>query len=119
MNPTDLIFSVVSDLTGGLVTDLTTVIIAMVGFGFILMGLDYLKDAMEQRFVNSERLSDDYQSRIDSHLSESDNYFEYKKWKGKMDGLNMKGESNINENQKMYDYYELRSKKARGRYMKG
>lgn len=42
MNPIDLIFATVSDLTGGLITDITTLIIGLVSLGFILFGLDKL-----------------------------------------------------------------------------
>lgn len=42
MNPTDLIFTTVSDLTGGLITDMTTLVIGLITLAFILMGLDLL-----------------------------------------------------------------------------
>jgi len=47
MNPTQLIFNSASQLTGGIVSDCTSACLAMVGIFFIMIGLDYLKDAIE------------------------------------------------------------------------
>lgn len=44
MNPLDLIFATVSNLTGGLITDMTTLIVGLITLAFILMGLDWLMD---------------------------------------------------------------------------
>lgn len=44
MNPIDLIFATVSDLTGGLITDMTTLIVGLITLAFILMGLDLLME---------------------------------------------------------------------------
>lgn len=44
MNPIDLIFATVSDLTGGLITDMTTLVVGLITLAFILMGLDLLLD---------------------------------------------------------------------------
>ena len=46
MNPTDVIFQVVSDLTGGLITDLTMVVISIVTLGFIVMGIGLIKNLL-------------------------------------------------------------------------
>lgn len=46
MNPTDLIFGAISQMTGGLIADLSTAMIAMVMFGFIAIGFDMLKDVL-------------------------------------------------------------------------
>lgn len=42
MNPTDLLFTAVSNLTGGFITDMTTLVIGLITLSFILMGLDLL-----------------------------------------------------------------------------
>ena len=44
MNPTDIVFQSISQLTGGLITDLTTAIVGMVLLSFIAMGADLLLD---------------------------------------------------------------------------
>jgi len=49
MNPTDLIFQSLSQLTGGLITDLTTVIVGMVLLAFIAMGFDLILDVLDSR----------------------------------------------------------------------
>ena len=45
-NPSDIVFQSISNMTGGLINDLTTAIIAMAGIGIILMGFEYLKDCL-------------------------------------------------------------------------
>ena len=40
--PLSLVFQAASNLTGGLVNDLTTVIVAIITLSFIVLGLDYL-----------------------------------------------------------------------------
>lgn len=45
--PSDILFQVVSNLTGGLISDLTTALVAMFTLAFIVMGIDYLKDSFE------------------------------------------------------------------------
>lgn len=55
MNPLDLIFSTISNLTGGLVNDLTTVIVAMLSISFIVMGFGYLKDLLDDRLAQNRR----------------------------------------------------------------
>lgn len=52
MNPTDIIFQTVSTLTGGLITDMTTLIIGLVTVAFILMGLDLLMDVFNHAMDN-------------------------------------------------------------------
>jgi hypothetical protein len=47
LNPVDILFQVASNLTGGLINDVTTALVAMLGIGFICMGIDYLKDVFE------------------------------------------------------------------------
>lgn len=47
MDPLEIIFSSLSDLTGGLISDVTSVIVAMVALSIILMGLELIKDALE------------------------------------------------------------------------
>lgn len=43
MNPTDLIFQTVSNLTGGLITDVQTAVIGLVTLGFVVMGVGLIK----------------------------------------------------------------------------
>lgn len=43
MNPTDLVFQTVSNLTGGLITDVTTAVIGLVTLGFVVMGVGLIK----------------------------------------------------------------------------
>lgn len=45
--PSDILFQAISTMTGGLVSDLTTAMLAIVGIGFLLMGFDYLREAFE------------------------------------------------------------------------
>jgi hypothetical protein len=42
MNPIDLIFGAISNLTGGLITDLTTAVIGLLTISFIAMGADLI-----------------------------------------------------------------------------
>lgn len=46
MNPIDIVFQSISQLTGGLITDLTTAIVGMVLLSFIAMGADLLLDVL-------------------------------------------------------------------------
>lgn len=53
MNPTDMIFNAISQLTGGLIADLSTAIIAMIMLSFIAMGFDYLLDILDNRIKST------------------------------------------------------------------
>lgn len=55
MNPTDIIFQTVSNLTGGLITDMTTLIVGLVTVAFILMGLDLLIDVLNHAMDNHQK----------------------------------------------------------------
>ncbi len=59
MNPTDILFTTVSNLTGGLITDMTTLVVGLISLAFILMGLDSLMDvlnhAMDHHSKNKAR----------------------------------------------------------------
>lgn len=46
MNPTQILFNSVSGLTGGIVHDLQTAMVAVVAILFVLLGLDLLKDVL-------------------------------------------------------------------------
>jgi len=48
-----LIFSVASELTGGLITDLGSAVIGLLTLGFIAMGLDLLKNIFENLIQNT------------------------------------------------------------------
>jgi hypothetical protein len=45
IDPFSYLFDMAGTLTGGIVTDLKTAFLGMLVIGFILIGLDYLKDA--------------------------------------------------------------------------
>lgn len=89
MNPTDLIFQTVSNLTGGLITDIQTAVIGLVTIGFVVMGLDLLKGLLLSTYEGTtskdkefdgimaeENLRNEYRSRglsesaVDMKLSE-------------------------------------------------
>lgn len=55
MNPVDLIFGAISDLTGGLITDLTTVVIGLLTISFIAMGADLIISALASSYADSKR----------------------------------------------------------------
>jgi len=60
MNPLQIIFNAVSQLTGGLISDVTSLITGMVVLGFIAMGIDHIKDTLDG--VMSRRASNKYLS---------------------------------------------------------
>jgi len=43
----NLVFNAVSQMTGGLITDITSMVTGVIVLGFIAMGLDYLKDVLD------------------------------------------------------------------------
>jgi len=56
MNPTDILFQSISNLTGGLITDLTTAIVGVVVLAFIGMGIDLLISVIQTSMCR-DRLS--------------------------------------------------------------
>lgn len=54
MNHTDILFQSFSNLTGGVVTDLTTVIMAMVFFMVLLMGYKKLMTVFEGNMLDRQ-----------------------------------------------------------------
>lgn len=62
----NIIFNAVSQLTGGLINDITSMVIGMVVLSFIAMGLDYLKDVLDG--VMDRRASNKYFSRAQEVL---------------------------------------------------
>jgi len=50
-NPSDILFQTISSMTGGLVSDITTAMVAMFAIAFIVIGIDYLKDVFESHVV--------------------------------------------------------------------
>jgi hypothetical protein len=46
MQPTDLIFSAVSEMTGGIINDVTTACLGVVVIFMIIEGFDYLKEVL-------------------------------------------------------------------------
>ncbi len=47
MNMVQMMYDAIGSMTGGLITDVYTVLMAMLGIGFLCMGLDFIKDAFE------------------------------------------------------------------------
>lgn len=74
-----LIFDMASNLTGGLITDITSVIAGMLVLCFIMIGLDYLKTLLE-RFIDQMSFNR-HSSMARNFLSKRDSYdkgtFEY------------------------------------------
>lgn len=68
MQPTDIIFQSVSNLTGGLITDMTTLIVGLVTLAFILMGLDVLVSVL----VNDVHIGQDRRASIDEQNASYD-----------------------------------------------
>lgn len=68
--PSDILFSTISSMTGGLVTDITTAMIGMLVIGFLLMGLDYLKDVLDDGL--SRRSSNNSLEKARSYRKMSD-----------------------------------------------
>lgn len=50
MNPLDIIFQAISNMTGGLVTDSMTLVIGMCTVGLICTGIDVLTEPLQARF---------------------------------------------------------------------
>ena len=47
MDVTKILFDTVSSLTGGLITDMTTLLVALLALQFIIFGLSWLRDSFE------------------------------------------------------------------------
>ena len=72
IDPTQCLMSALSTLTGGLVSDMQTLILGMVVLGFIAMGIDYLMDVVGHSI---ERASKNRSfERAKSTLAERDQY---------------------------------------------
>ncbi len=89
MDANDLLFSAISDMSGGLITDIQTLLIAAVVLSFLLMGIDQLKTAfdhiLDQR--SKDRAFDkavDAYAAMDSYDKRSVEYkreeLRYKRW---------------------------------------
>ena len=61
MNALNIIFNAVSQLTGGLINDITSMVTGMVVLGFIAMGLDHLKYVLDG--IMDRRASDKHLER--------------------------------------------------------
>jgi hypothetical protein len=55
MNFSQVLFDSISSLTGGLVSDLQTALVAMFAIAFICMGIDYLKDCFEHTIRSTQK----------------------------------------------------------------
>jgi len=47
MNPNQYLYDAITQLTGGIITDIKSLFLGGIVLAFILVGLDYLKDAFE------------------------------------------------------------------------
>lgn len=54
MDPIALVFQAISQMTGGLITDMTTAIIGMVMLSFVAMGADLLLDILGNRIKKAK-----------------------------------------------------------------
>jgi len=54
MTPVDLIFSAISNLTGGLITDLTTAVIGLLTISFIAFGADLIFGVLAGRYTEKK-----------------------------------------------------------------
>lgn len=60
----NLLFAALSDLTGGLVSDITTAIIALIGISFLVMAFEYLCHLLGMTIADSQaqrREASDYE----------------------------------------------------------
>lgn len=82
----NILFQTISNLTGGLINDITTLCVGLLTLSFVLMGLEYLRDIMEHTFsemkIRKQGLSmglsnDEIDSDIDSAI-ESQKKSQYK-----------------------------------------
>lgn len=46
----NILFTTISNLTGGLISDITTLLVALLALSFVVMGLDYLRGIFEHTF---------------------------------------------------------------------
>lgn len=46
----NILFQTISSLTGGLITDISTLLVALLALSFVVMGVDYLRDILESTF---------------------------------------------------------------------
>ena len=73
---TTILFQAISNLTGGLISDLTSVMLGMVLCTFILMGLDYIKDVFVSGFedLRNEKAYKKYSQMAEDILVSRDTY---------------------------------------------
>lgn len=70
-NPVDvqtLLFQVAGNLTGGIVDDVASALVAMLALTFIIIGFDYVKDGIESAMQNRARqgaLADARRNRLE------------------------------------------------------
>lgn len=69
--PSDILFQVASDLTGGLITDLQTAMLGMVAVAFIVFGFDYLREVFEQSINTRNTNASLDRARSYKNMSES------------------------------------------------
>lgn len=69
--PSNILFQAISSMTGGLINDLTTAMLGMVVLGFLVFGVNYLKDIFEDSIARRETSSSLERSRSYKKMSES------------------------------------------------
>lgn len=72
-DPTQILFDAISGLTGGIIKDVQTAMIAILLIVFLLLGFDLLKDVLFNRY-QSRAAQNKYWREAEYHLQESSNY---------------------------------------------
>jgi hypothetical protein len=72
MNPIDILFQAISDLTGGLIHDLVTVIVAIVCLEFIVLGFEMLLGVINNSIGRRHASNDFYATASDVRASYQD-----------------------------------------------
>lgn len=72
MDPNQYLFDAINQLTGGLITDIKSLFLGGIVIAFVLMGLDYLKDAFE--LMLDRRSHDRYLEDAEDMRMERDQY---------------------------------------------
>ncbi len=72
MDPNQYLYDAINQLTGGLITDLKSLFLGGIVIAFILMGLDYLKDAFE--LMLDRRSHDRFLENAEDMQMERDQY---------------------------------------------
>ncbi|MBU0484826.1 MAG: hypothetical protein KKB30_09970 [Proteobacteria bacterium] len=89
MNPNDIIFQAFTNLTGGLIDDMTTAVIGLVGIIMIMVGFNKLKLIFDSRidskldgFMKERNLGKQYEDYENSQLIKIKFNRKFKKFEG-------------------------------------